>query len=107
VQRIGRVIGIKPDAINEYIKIHADVWPEVLATIHACNVRNYSIFLHNNQLFAYYEYVGQDHDADMAKMAADLKTQEWWAITEPMQVPLESRKAGEFWADMPKVFHFD
>ncbi|MDB5074773.1 MAG: hypothetical protein JWO42_952, partial [Chloroflexi bacterium] len=46
-------------------------------------------------------------DADMAKMAADLKTQEWWAITEPMQVPLESRKAGEFWADMPEVFHFD
>lgn len=107
MQRIGRVIGIKPDAINEYIKIHADVWPEVLATIHACNIRNYSIFLHNNQLFAYYEYVGQDHDADMAKMAADLKTQEWWAITEPMQVPLESRKAGEFWADMPEVFHFD
>jgi L-rhamnose mutarotase len=107
MQRMGRLVGIKPEAIDEYIEIHRNVWPEVLATIRACNIRNYSIFLLDNQLFAYYEYVGQDHDADMAKMAADPKTREWWTLTEPMQVPPASRKPGEWWADMPEVFHLD
>jgi L-rhamnose mutarotase len=104
---MGRLIGIKPEAINEYVSIHARVWPEVLATIRACNIRNYSIFLFDNKLFAYFEYVGADYEADMAKMAADPKTREWWAITEPMQAPVGGLPPGEWWADMPEVFHVD
>jgi len=43
----------------------------------------------------------------MAKMAADRKTQEWWAIMMPMQRPLETRTEGEWWANMEEVFHAD
>jgi L-rhamnose mutarotase len=43
----------------------------------------------------------------MAKMAADPKTQEWWAIMMPMQDPLPNRAAGEWWAGMQEVFHTD
>ena len=39
----------------------------------------------------------------MAKMAADPKTQEWWAIMEPMQQPLDTRGPGEWWAVMEEV----
>jgi hypothetical protein len=28
-------------------------------------------------------------------------------ICEPMQVPLETRKPGEWWAEMENVFHTD
>ena len=107
MQRIGRLIGVKPEAIAEYERIHAAVWPEVLATIHACNIRNYSIFRFGTQLFAYYEYIGTDLTADMAKMAADPKTQEWWEITDPMQQPVEGREEGGWWADLKEVFHVD
>jgi len=107
MRRYGQVIGIKPDAIAAYEKLHAAAWPEVLATIHACNIRNYSIFRHDNTLFAYFEYVGDDFDADMARMAADPKTQEWWEICEPMQQPLPSRGADEWWMTVREVFHTD
>ena len=40
-------------------------------------------------------------------MAADPKTQEWWAIMNPMQRPLDARREGEWWADMEEVFHTD
>ena len=43
----------------------------------------------------------------MAHMAADPKTQEWWKIMGPMQRPLETRAAGEWWASMEEVFHVD
>ena len=32
--------------------------------------------------------LGDDFEADMAKMAADPETQRWWTIMEPMQMPL-------------------
>jgi L-rhamnose mutarotase len=109
MQRMGQIIGIDPDRIAEYKQVHAAVWPQVLARITACNIRNYTIFLKEpeNLMFAYWEYHGTDFAADMAAMAADPETQRWWRLCEPMQRPLETRKAGEWWAAMEPVFHLD
>jgi L-rhamnose mutarotase len=100
-------LGIQPEAIEEYKRYHAAVWPGVLKTIRECNIRNYSIFLKDDLLFAYFEYHGSDFKADMSKMAADPTTQEWWKIMEPMQRPIATRREGEWWAEMEEVFHTD
>ena len=109
MQRMGRIIKLKPEVIPEYKRIHAAVWPEVLKAIHDSNIRNYTIFLREpeNFLFAYWEYHGTDFDADMRKMAEAPRMKEWWTITDPMQTPLETRKEGEWWAEMEDVFHTD
>ena len=109
MQRFGMVIGLNPEQKEEYVRLHAAVWPGVLKMITQCNIRNYSIFLQEpqNLLFAYYEYHGTDHAADMAKMAEDPVTQDWWKVCIPCQVPLETRQEGEWWAQMPEVFHHD
>jgi len=107
MKRFGQVIGVKPEAFDEYVRYHTDVWSGVLKMIHECNIRNYSIFHKSGLLFAYFEYVGEDFETDMAKMAADSETQRWWAIMEPMQAPLDSRAGGEWWANMEEVFHTD
>ncbi len=109
MQRMGMVIGVKPDMIAEYKRLHAAVWPEILALISDCNIRNYTIFLREpeNLLFGYWEYYGTDISADMAKMAESPKNQEWWSFTIPCQQPLESRKEGEWWAMMEETFHHD
>jgi L-rhamnose mutarotase len=106
---MGRIIKLKSEVIPEYKRIHAAVWPEVLQAISDSAIRNYTIFLKEpeNILFAYWEYHGSDFAADMAKMAKVPRMQEWWKITDPMQVPLETRKDGEWWADMEIVFHTD
>jgi L-rhamnose mutarotase len=107
--RMAQCVGLKPEMLADYKRIHAAVWPEVLATIARCNIKNYSIYLKEpeNILFAYFEYHGADYAADMALMAADPKTREWWNITDLMQQPLENRRAGEWWARMEEVFHVD
>jgi L-rhamnose mutarotase len=101
------VIGLKPETEQKYKQHHAAVWPAVLEMIHACNIRNYSIYLRNHILFSYFEYHGSDFAADMARMAADKTTQEWWALMMPMQDPLPDRGEGEWWAAMEEVFHLD
>lgn len=107
--RMGQVIGVSPDKIAEYKELHAAVWPGVLAKIAECNIRNYTIFLREpeNLLFATFEYHGQDWAVDAAKMAADEETQRWWAVCMPCQQPLDTRKDGDWWADMEEVFHVD
>ena len=105
MKRYGMVIRVRPEKLEEYKQLHAKVWPAVLRTISECNVRNYSIYHKDGYLFSYFEYHGGDFGADMAKMAADPVTQEWWAVCEPCQEPLPTRAPGEWWANMEEVFH--
>ena len=109
MRRMGMTIGLNPDRVAEYKNLHAAVWPGILATISACNITNYSIFLKEpeNLLFGYWEYTGDDFEADAAKMAADPMTRKWWDICMPCQIPLETRREGEWWAMMEEVFHHD
>ena len=107
MKRYGMVIGLRPEAEQRYREYHANAWPAVLDMIRQCNIQNYSIYLHEGKLFSYFEYCGSDFDADMAKMAADPVTQDWWAIMKPMQEPLPGRKDGEWWTQIEEVFHMD
>lgn len=111
VRRVASVIGLNEERAEEYKRLHAAVWPDVLRRIAESHIRNYSIHLRRLDdgrlyLFSYYEYVGEDYDADMAAMAADPATQRWWDVCMPCQQPLEVRREGEWWADMEEVFYF-
>jgi L-rhamnose mutarotase len=107
MKRFGQIIRVDPQCFESYREYHAAVWPEILEMITACNIRNYSIFHKDSELFAYFECIGEDFAADMAKMAADPKTQEWWDIMMPMQLPVANRAEGEWWANMEEVFHLE
>ena len=107
MMRFGQVIKIKPDGLEAYKKWHANPMPGVNEMIKECNLQNYSIFVRGDYLFAYMEYVGNDYEADMAKMAADPETQRWWDVCMPCQRPLDTRAEGEWWAAMEEVFHLD
>jgi L-rhamnose mutarotase len=107
MKRYGMVIRLRPEHEDAYRKAHAAVPPAMLRTIRDCNIRNYSIYLHNSVLFSYFEYIGTDFSVDMAKMAADPATQQWWAVVGPMQEPYPDRNPGDWWAAMDEVFHVD
>jgi L-rhamnose mutarotase len=107
MKRIASVIGLPPEHRAEYERLHAHVWPAVLERLTASNIVNYSIYRHRDVLFSYMEYDGDDFDADMAAMADDPATQEWWAVCKPLQRPLDDRADGEWWKDLPEIFHLE
>ncbi|UZX05416.1 L-rhamnose mutarotase [Arthrobacter sp. CDRTa11] len=91
---------------ERYLELHAAVWPQVEATLTACNLTNYSIFIRDEILFAYYEYRGKDHDADMARIAEDPITREWWTHTDPCQSAFFlDLPPNERWAELQEVWH--
>jgi L-rhamnose mutarotase len=92
------VIGIKPERIAEYKKTHAAVWPEVLAKISDCNMRNYNFPPRGREppvrlLRVSRRGLGGGRSQDGGRPS----TQEWWAIPNPMQA-LDSRNEGDWWA---------
>jgi L-rhamnose mutarotase len=111
VRRFGSVIGLRPEKKEYYLKLHANAWPGVLAQIRRSNIRNYSIYLADLEgklyLFSYFEYVGDDFEADIKKIAADPVTQPWWKETEPCQIGLAGTPEGGQWMNIAEVFHTD
>jgi L-rhamnose mutarotase len=106
-RRVGQVIGLADGALEEYARLHADVWPGVLDTLRRAHIRNYSIYRHGDLLFSYFEYTGDDYEADLATIAADPVTQEWWRHTDPLQRTLRERPEDPWWTPMEELFHLD
>jgi L-rhamnose mutarotase len=103
IRRFGQVIKVKREKLEYYRELHAHPWPCVLERIKEANIRNYSIFLQDTLLFAYFEYVGSDFEADMKKIAADTCTQRWWKETDPCQESLDT-SGKSWWLNMEEVF---
>jgi L-rhamnose mutarotase len=109
VKRVGMVIKIKPEFIEEYKAVHADSNAGVRDLLIKANMRNFSIFLHqlddgNWYEFGYYEYTGDDFEADMAKLDKHPRNIEWLKVCDAMQIPLEGNDS---WAEMEQIYFND
>ena len=99
------VIGIHPDHIDEYKRLHADDNPGVRDLLHKYHMQNFSIFLTEIDSkwyeFGYYEYTGNDFEADMAELAKEPRNIEWLKTCDPMQIPLSGERG---WHVMEQVY---
>ena len=111
VKRYGMVLGVKPEKIDEYKRLHANPWSEVVGALRSAQVRNFSIYLGEVNgapyLFGYLEHTGENLQADLARLAEIPKYREWLSHTDPCQSPLPNRKPGEWWMMVEEVFHMD
>ena len=106
-QRIAMVNRIRREHVEQYKRLHADDNQGVRDLLTAANMTNFSIFFKELPdgelyLFGYYEYVGDNFDADMAKLVAEPRNKTWLEICDPMQRPLPGETS---WALMEEVYH--
>lgn len=106
MQRFGRVVRLKPGAAAEYERLHVAVWPEVLATVAAAGIRNYTIFRYQEWLFSYFELadgVTLDEVAKVCKACAACGR--WEQLMQTLQEPLPESGPSAWWVPMKEVFH--
>jgi L-rhamnose mutarotase len=105
VKRVGMVVGIAPDKIDEYKRLHADGEPGVRDLLTKYHVHNFSIYLTEIDgkwyEFGYYEYTGKDFEGDMAELAKEPRNVKWLELCDPMQIPLEGETG---WREMERVY---
>jgi L-rhamnose mutarotase len=107
MKRVAEVIQLRPEQETAYRQLHAHPWSEVLATLKAAGISNYSIFLRDGLLFSYLEYTGDDYEKDIELIAADPVTRRWWSLCGPCQRPVGSAQDGQWWAPAEELFHLD
>ena len=54
-QRAGFFQRVKPDRVDDYVRAHREVWPEMLEALKGAGIRNYTIFRDGNRMFGYFE----------------------------------------------------
>ena len=87
------------DVVNEAVGDGADQY-KVNDLRHVRTMRN-------GQPNPFYEYVGEDYEADMAKMELCPITQEWWKHTKPCFVKYAIDPGSEFYHDMKSIFYYE
>ena len=104
MERIGFTMRLLPGQEAEYRRRHAAVWPEMLAALKAAGARDYSIFIRDDDLFAYLEV--EDFGAFRAAMAANPVNDRWQADMASLIDPLTDPATG-FHRRLDEVFHLD
>lgn len=75
MQRVAFRLWVKPERLEEYQRLHQEVWPELLADMRAASIRNYSIFADGPELFGYLEC--DDWEAASAALAQSDANRRW------------------------------
>lgn len=103
--RIGFQLRLRPEQIDEYVRRHAEVWPEMLAEIAAAGRRNYSLFLApDGTLFGSYEV--DDEEAAKAYLAASPIAAKWEAQMSEFFDGLDGR-ADQAATPLTEVFNLE
>ncbi|GAA1702894.1 L-rhamnose mutarotase [Microbacterium sediminicola] len=106
-RRFGMIARLRPEKRQEYLDLHAAVWPQVEQTITDTGIRNFTIFVTGDVIVGYFEYIGEDYDADQVVMAADEATQRWREATGACQLPFHEGSTAPNWEMLDEVWHLD
>lgn len=110
IERYGMTLLIRSEKVEDYVKAHDDIWPEVKYALQQVGVVNLSIFLCGDQprLFMYLEYTrgGQEEfKAAMARYSQMPRIQEWEDWMRTMQVQLPGTAPDQWWQDCRQLYH--
>jgi L-rhamnose mutarotase len=75
MQRVAFRLWVKPERLEEYKRLHQEVWPDLLADMRAASIRNYTIFADGPELFGYLEC--DDWDAAAAALTCSDANRRW------------------------------
>lgn len=114
-RRFGQTVRLRPECVEEYLRIHDPIPAGIRACIERCHIHDYSIFYDEGTglLFASFKYSGQDMEEDMRRMREDTETQAWWKVTDAMQESLTEGSAGStdevrpWWRPCREVFRLE
>ena len=107
MKRIGFLLKVKEDRIEEYKARHQNVWPEMQEALRRTGWHNYSLFLaKDGLLFGYFETPVDLQTAvdGMSKEEVNARWQEWMV---PFFENIEGQHADEGLVELEQVFFLE
>jgi L-rhamnose mutarotase len=105
MNRIGFVLKVREELIDEYKAQHAAVWPEMLDALHRHGWSNYSLFMRpDGLLFGYFESEGTFQEA-LDGMAGEEVNARWQDMMAPYFEGIGGAHADESMVELEQVFY--
>jgi L-rhamnose mutarotase len=106
MKRVGFVLKVKADRLEEYKKHHEAVWEDMLDALRRHGWHNYTLFLRDDGLlFGYFE-AAESFEASLAGMAGEEVNARWQAFMAPY-FEAESGRPDQNMQALEEVFHLD
>ena len=95
MQRVGLLLKVRPDRLEEYKRLHDPIWPELAAELTAAGIRNYSLWLHpDGTEFGYLEC--EDWDAACDYLAGSEVHTRWQEMMQNyLETPTDAGQGGQ------------
>lgn len=107
MKRVGFLLKVKPELVDEYNQHHQQVWPEMREALRRTGWHNYSLFMREDGLlFGYFE-ADESFQASLDGMARQEVNARWQALMAPYFEGLGGARADETMHELVEVFHLD
>lgn len=107
MKRVGFLLKVRDDKIEEYKKHHEQVWPEMLAALRRTGWHNYSLFMRSDGLlFGYFE-TPDSFQAVLDGMAQEPINSQWQEFMSPFFESADGGHADKMMIELIEVFHLD
>ncbi len=107
MKRVGFLLRVKPEKLEEYKARHKAVWPEMLDALRRTGWRNYSLFTREDGLlFGYFE-TPENFQAALDGMAQEDVNTRWQDYMAPFFENLSGAHADQSMIELEEVFHLD
>ncbi len=107
MKRVGFLLKVRQDKIEEYKKQHEAVWPEMLDALRRTGWHNYSLFMRDDGLlFGYFE-TPDSFQAAQAGMSQEEINARWQERMSPYFENLAGGHPDESMLELVEVFHLD
>ncbi|HTV11686.1 MAG TPA: L-rhamnose mutarotase [Acidimicrobiales bacterium] len=105
-QRVCFQLRVSPEHVEEYLRRHSAVWPEMRAALSAAGWHNYSLFLAPpGTVIGYLEC--EDFEGARRAMEKTEVNARWQKEMAPMFEGLSGRPPDEAMDPLPEIFHLD
>lgn len=106
MQRVGFLLKVKQNLIEEYKRRHRDVWPEMLDALRRSGWHNYSLFMRDDgMLFGYFE-TPESFQAALDGMSEEEVNERWQEEMAPFFEGTGAH-ADHLMEELIEVFHLD
>jgi L-rhamnose mutarotase len=107
MKRVGFLLKVRPDKIQEYKQHHRKVWPEMLAALRRTGWNNYSLFMgEDGLLFGYFE-TPENFKAAQAGMSREEINARWQEFMSPYFENLGGQHPDKGMMELEEVFHLE
>ncbi len=107
MKRVGFIIKVRADRLEEYRQHHQAVWSEMLAALSDSGWHNYSLFLRDDGLlFGYFETPDSLAAAQAAMENREVNAR-WQAMMSPFFEIPPGAHPDQMFIELEEIFHLD